>query len=92
MTFLLRSSSTWTKRHFSTYSHFDTFKFVERLEKEKFTRQQSEAIMISLQKVIAETMQDLKEPMVSKAEKEKVKEFVYMNVYSYIHTYISLNL
>lgn len=44
---------------------------MERLEKEKFTRQQSEAIMISLQKVIAETMQDLKEPMVSKAEKEK---------------------
>lgn len=83
MSFLQRSSSSWTKRCFSSYSHFDTFKFVERLEKERFTRQQSEAIMTSLQKVIAESMQDLTEPMVTKAEKEKVCYYfvlIYLSV------------
>lgn len=34
--------------------HFDTFKFVERLETEGFTREQSEAIMASLREVITE--------------------------------------
>lgn len=53
-------------------NYFDTFKFVERLEKEGFTTEQSEVIMISLQKVISESMQDLTKMMVSKAEREKV--------------------
>ncbi|KAI8080944.1 mitochondrion protein [Thamnidium elegans] len=52
-------------------SYFDTFKFVERLEKEGFTIQQSEVIMVSLQKVITESMRDLTKMMVSKAEREK---------------------
>lgn len=64
------------KFHTSTFSrqnYFDTFKFVERLEKEGFSRQQSEAIMSSLQRVISESMMDLNKMMVSKAEREKVK-------------------
>lgn len=53
-------------------NYFDTFKFVERLEKQGFTTEQSEVIMLSLQKVINENMQDLTKVMVSKAEREKV--------------------
>lgn len=40
-------------RSLSAY-HFDTFKFVERLEAEGFSREQSEAIMASLREVISE--------------------------------------
>jgi hypothetical protein len=67
-----------SKRHFSRSSaicqnyHFDTFKFVERLEKENFSRQQSEAIMASLRKVMNESMTELTRPMVTKAQQEKV--------------------
>ncbi|GAA5814673.1 hypothetical protein MFLAVUS_008172 [Mucor flavus] len=68
-----------SKRFFSftrtTCNHFDTFKFVERLEKQDFTRQQSEAIMTTLRKVVSESMTDLTKPMVSKVEKERA---VYM--------------
>lgn len=53
-------------------NYFDTFKFVERLEKQGFTTEQSEVIMLSLQKVITENMQNLTKIMVSKAEREKV--------------------
>lgn len=52
--------------------HFDTFKFVERLEKADFTRQQSESIMKALRKVMGESMTELTKPMVTKAEQEKV--------------------
>lgn len=68
-----------SKRFFSftrtTCNHFDTFKFVERLEKQEFTRQQSEAIMTTLRKVVSESMTDLTKPMVSKVEKERVMSF-----------------
>ncbi|KAI8376013.1 uncharacterized protein BYT42DRAFT_614800 [Radiomyces spectabilis] len=57
-------------RSISQY-HFDTFKFVERLENEGFTREQSEAIMASLREVISESMTGLTKSMVSKAEQEK---------------------
>jgi hypothetical protein len=57
-------------------NYFDTFKFVERLEKEGFTTEQSEVIMNSLQKVISESMEDLTKIMVSKAEREKVSSSV----------------
>jgi hypothetical protein len=64
-----------SRRYFtSRVNNFDTFKFVERLEKEKFTRQQSEAIMSCLRKVITSSMNELTLPMVTKAEKEKVKK------------------
>ncbi|KAF7730181.1 hypothetical protein EC973_002789 [Apophysomyces ossiformis] len=51
--------------------HFDTFKFVERLENEGFTREQSEAIMASLREIISESMSGLTKAMVTKAEQEK---------------------
>ncbi|KAI7868485.1 hypothetical protein BDF14DRAFT_1724601 [Spinellus fusiger] len=51
--------------------HFDTFKFVERLENEGFTREQSEAIMCSLREVISDSMNTLSSSMVTKAEQEK---------------------
>lgn len=79
MSGILRHSFNLTKRKFSTgrqalntNHHFDTFKLVERLEKEKFTREQSEAIMISLRKVIEESMSELSKPIVKKSEQEKV--------------------
>lgn len=88
--FILRSNTNLRQAHlyqrpllhnFHTSSlcrqnYFDTFKFVERLEKEGFTTEQSEVIMNSLQKVISESMQDLTRIMVSKAEREKVRSLI----------------
>ncbi|CAG8596894.1 12792_t:CDS:2 [Acaulospora morrowiae] len=50
---------------------FDTSLFVQKLESEGFTRQQSEAIMNSLSEVIDESMQYLTRNMVTKADQEK---------------------
>lgn len=81
------SISLATRRFFSTsrvtckhLNHFDTFKFVERLEKEQFTRQQSEAIMTTLTKVINQSMTDLTKPMVSRAEKDKVFSILSLSI------------
>lgn len=62
-----------SRQHLDKNYHFDTFKLVERLEKEKFTREQSEAIMISLRKVINESMSELSKPIVKRSEQEKVR-------------------
>ncbi|CAO3625687.1 unnamed protein product [Mucor fragilis] len=62
--------------------HFDTFKFVERLEKADFTRQQSESIMKALRKVMGESMTELTKPMVTKAEQEKA---IYMYKVDFAH-------
>ncbi|KAF1798698.1 hypothetical protein V8B55DRAFT_1523163 [Mucor lusitanicus] len=62
--------------------HFDTFKFVERLEKADFSRQQSESIMKALRKVIGESMTELTKPMVTKAEQEKA---IYMYKVDFAH-------
>ncbi|KAH8551334.1 hypothetical protein BGW37DRAFT_493266 [Umbelopsis sp. PMI_123] len=51
--------------------HFDTFKFVKRLEAEGFSMEQSEVIMSSLREVIDESMATLSKTMVTKAEQEK---------------------
>jgi hypothetical protein len=76
---IYKTRSVWTNKSLSFHTciprkqvYFDTFKFVERLEKEGFSTEQSEAIMNSLQKVISESMTDLARIMVSKAEREKV--------------------
>ncbi|CAG8495585.1 11076_t:CDS:2, partial [Acaulospora colombiana] len=50
---------------------FDTSQFVQKLESEGFTRQQSEAIMNSLSEVISESMQYLTRNMVTKADQER---------------------
>ncbi|OBZ89895.1 Protein fmp32, mitochondrial [Choanephora cucurbitarum] len=72
---LLKRNFSYTRRCLADKYHFDTFKFVERLERENFTRQQSEAIMSSLRKVMNESLTELTKPMVTKAEQEKA---VYM--------------
>ncbi|CAO3618413.1 unnamed protein product [Cunninghamella blakesleeana] len=51
--------------------HFDTFKFVQRLEREGFSREQSQAIMGSLQEVISDSMNSLTKSIVNKSEQEK---------------------
>ncbi|CAO3663882.1 unnamed protein product [Umbelopsis vinacea] len=63
--------------------HFDTFKFVRRLEEEGFTLEQSEAIMSNLREVIDESMLNLSKVMVTKAEQEKT-------VYTYKVDFASL--
>jgi hypothetical protein len=62
---------TTTRPPLSAY-HFDTFKLVHKLEKQEFTRQQSEAIMVALRAVLTDSMTELTTPMVTKAEQEKV--------------------
>lgn len=41
--------------------HFDTHRFVEKLERDGFSRQQSEAIMNALDEVVTERYRDLGE-------------------------------
>lgn len=78
-------SSKFHSSAFARQNYFDTFKFVERLEKEGFSRQQSEAIMSSLQRVISESMMDLNKMMVSKAEREKVGSIYHHVALHYTH-------
>ncbi|KAG0274968.1 hypothetical protein BGZ95_009308 [Linnemannia exigua] len=51
--------------------HFDTHRFVEKLEREGFSRQQSEAIMNALDEVVTESMDNLTRNMVTKADQDK---------------------
>ncbi|KAF8973369.1 hypothetical protein BGZ46_009975 [Entomortierella lignicola] len=51
--------------------HFDTHRFVEKLEREGFSRKQSEAIMNALDEVVTESMDNLTKNMVTKADQEK---------------------
>ncbi|KAF9159357.1 hypothetical protein BGX20_002988, partial [Mortierella sp. AD010] len=51
--------------------HFDTHRFVEKLEREGFSRQQSEAIMNALDEVVTESMNNLTKNMVTKADQDK---------------------
>ena len=52
--------------------HFDTHHFVQRLEREGLTRAQSEGIMASMSDVIDESLRNLSQSMVTKAQQEKV--------------------
>ncbi|OZJ02970.1 hypothetical protein BZG36_04513 [Bifiguratus adelaidae] len=63
---LLQTGATSTP----TY-HFDTYKFVQKLESQGHSREQAEAIMDSLSEVIAESMNNITKNMVTKAEQEK---------------------
>ncbi|KAF9968637.1 hypothetical protein BGZ70_000954 [Mortierella alpina] len=74
------SSMTWNQmRPFSASGpalndnghHFDTHRFVEKLEREGFSRQQSEAIMNALDEVVTESMDNLTKNMVTKADQDK---------------------
>ncbi len=61
-----------TYRHSSTLHHFDTYKFVQRLEGEGFPRESSEAIMNSLAEVVSESVTNFSRSIVTKSEFEKV--------------------
>ncbi|ORZ20536.1 mitochondrion protein [Absidia repens] len=69
--------------------HFDTFKFVERLENEGFSRIQSQAIMGSLQEVISDSMTHLTNSVVTKAEQEKT---IYTYKVDFAHVKSELQL
>ncbi|CAO0802664.1 unnamed protein product [Mucor circinelloides] len=79
---VFRRSFSTNRIQMNQQYHFDTFKFVERLEKANFTRQQSESIMKALRKVIGESMTELTKPMVTKAEQEKA---IYMYKVDFAH-------
>jgi hypothetical protein len=58
---------------FSTLRHsFDTYRFVQRLEGEGFTREAAEAVMASLGDVVNECQMNISKASVSKVEFEKV--------------------
>ena len=57
-------------RPYSAY-HFDTLKFVKKLESEGFSSTQSQAVMRALSDVISESIDGLKRNLVSKEEQEK---------------------
>lgn len=52
--------------------HFDTHHFVQTLEKQGLTRQQSEGIMAAMAEVIDESIKSMTQHMVTKAQQEKV--------------------
>ena len=54
-------------------SHFDTHHFVQRLQREGFTRAQSEGVMAAMADVIDESIRNLSQNMVTKAQQEKVR-------------------
>ncbi|KAF9584484.1 hypothetical protein BGW38_006300 [Lunasporangiospora selenospora] len=51
--------------------HFDTHRFVEKLELDGFTRQQSEAVVNALEEVLNESMDNLTKNMVTRADQDK---------------------
>ncbi|KDQ19589.1 hypothetical protein BOTBODRAFT_28163 [Botryobasidium botryosum FD-172 SS1] len=51
--------------------HFDTHKFVKRLEEQGLSRPQAEGIMSAMSEVIDESIRAMTQNMVSKAEQEK---------------------
>ncbi|KAG0066943.1 hypothetical protein BGZ89_006717 [Linnemannia elongata] len=67
----IRIFSTTTPVQDDSGHHFDTHRFVEKLEREGFTRQQSEAIMNALDEVVTESMDNLTRNMVTKADQDK---------------------
>ncbi|RPB12076.1 DUF1640-domain-containing protein [Morchella conica CCBAS932] len=52
--------------------HFDTLKFVQRLQEEGFSEEQSVALMRALSDVIEESIQNLTRTMVLKEDQEKI--------------------
>ncbi|TYJ57363.1 hypothetical protein B9479_001902 [Cryptococcus floricola] len=52
-------------------SHFDTYLFVEKLEKNGMTRESAEGVMSVLAEVIEESIKGMEASLVSKAEQEK---------------------
>jgi hypothetical protein len=53
-------------------NHFDTHRFVERLESQGLSKVQAEGVMTALAEVIDESITGMSQNMVTKAEQEKV--------------------
>ncbi|KZP01492.1 DUF1640-domain-containing protein [Calocera viscosa TUFC12733] len=51
--------------------HFDTHRFIERLEKEGLTRNQAEGVMGAMSDVVDESFRNMMADMVTKSEQEK---------------------
>jgi len=64
-------SSALQNNLYQSGSHFDTHHFVQRLEREGFTRAQSEGVMAAMADVIDESIRNLSQNMVTKAQQEK---------------------
>ena len=64
-----RSFCTTTRR---SKSHFDTHRFVQRLEREGLNRAQAQGIMTAMAEVIDESIRNMTSNMVTKADQEKV--------------------
>nr|ODO03801.1 mitochondrial protein [Cryptococcus depauperatus CBS 7855] len=66
---LHRTSFHSTSRR--SIAHFDTYAFVEKLEKHGMRRQQAEGVMSVLAEVVEESIKGMEASLVSKAEQEK---------------------
>ncbi|KAI8061031.1 DUF1640-domain-containing protein [Gongronella butleri] len=64
-------SETTTTAAATPQHHFDSYKLVQRLERNNFTRQQSLAVMRALQQALAESITSLTEHTVQKTEYDK---------------------
>jgi len=76
-------SSALQNNLYQSGSHFDTHHFVQRLEREGFTRVQSEGVMAAMADVIDESIRNLSQNMVTKAQQEKVRFTVFAVLYSH---------
>ncbi|KAI9355739.1 mitochondrion protein [Zopfochytrium polystomum] len=68
---------------------FDTYRFVQRLEADGFTRESAEAIMNSLSEVVKESIHGISATSISKSEFEKT---MYMNTVDFNHFRSELHL
>ncbi|CAG7847219.1 SubName: Full=Related to middle part of C.elegans myosin heavy chain A {ECO:0000313/EMBL:CCA71885.1} [Serendipita indica DSM 11827] len=67
----LRRTRTFSTSASRSDYHFDTHRYVQRLEKEGLTRAQAEGIMNSMAEVIDESIRTMTRNMVTKSEQEK---------------------
>ncbi|KAI9099500.1 hypothetical protein DFS34DRAFT_579452 [Phlyctochytrium arcticum] len=74
--------NTLWKRHFSGMHQFDTYKLVQRLEADGFSRESAEAIMANLSEVVGESINNISRTSVTKSDFEKA---MYMNKVDFAH-------
>ncbi|TPX62962.1 hypothetical protein PhCBS80983_g00096 [Powellomyces hirtus] len=69
-------------RHYSGVHQFDTYKLVQRLEADGFSRESAEAVMASLSEVVGESINNIGRTSVTKSEFEKA---IYTNKVDFAH-------
>ncbi|KND02585.1 hypothetical protein, variant [Spizellomyces punctatus DAOM BR117] len=80
-------SPTWGtgelgRRAYSGLHQFDTYKLVQRLEADGFSRESAEAIMASLSEVVGESINNISRTSVTKSDFEKA---MYINKVDFAH-------